>query len=504
MIDREEVYAYSEELRNTIFAIAVVIAAICLAIALLFARNISKPIRVLTEGSQKIGGGDLDHRIEIYSKDEIGNLAASFNNMAQDLSNKITEYMLAQEELRKSEEKYRNLFEGSKDAICVVTQEGNYLDFNQAYLDLFSYTREEVLKLKSVQLYYDPYDRMKFQQVIKQKGFVKDYEAKFRKKDGTKIDCFFTFTVLKAANGSILGYQGIIRDVSEEKQAKEALQRAHDELEMHVDERTAKLTKANKQLKREIAERNQLQKQLLQSQKMEAIGQLAGGVAHDFNTLLGTIFGYGDMLRDHLPEGSRPRDYLEELMWAAFSSRDLVMQLLNFGRPDEENRKPLQLSSVIEESVRMSRASLPTTINIHQNIEAASGTVLANPIQIQQVIINLCMNAGWAIDDKMGELEVSLKEVQVDADLASLNEVKEGSFFRLTVKDTGCGMQPEILDNIFEPFFTTKDIGKGSGLGLSVVHGIVKSHGGFITVDSDPGKGSKFHVYLPKFKEIHD
>ena len=234
---------------------------------------------------------------------------------------------------------------------------------------------------------------------------------------------------------------------------------------------------------------------------MEAVGSLAGGVAHDFNTLLGIIFGYGNMLSDHIPQEGRAHDYLENLMEAGRRSKDLVRGLMDFARPSAEGREPLLLASIADESLRLLRASLPATITIHPNFAAESATLLANPTQIGQVIMNLGINAGDALGDEGGELGVSPEEVEVDVGLAALQGVEPGDYLRLTVSDNGVGMDGESRERIFEPFYTTKGVGQGSGLGLSVAHGIVESHGGFITVESEPGVGSLFQVYLPRFRE---
>jgi PAS domain S-box-containing protein len=247
----------------------------------------------------------------------------------------------------------------------------------------------------------------------------------------------------------------------------------------------------------DITDLKQLEAQLFQSQKMEAIGQLAGGIAHDFNSLLGIILGYGDMMRDDIPEDSLIRNNLEGIINAGDRAKALVKQLLDFAGPSEADRPPIRLVPLVEDSLRLLRSSLPTTITIRQQIEAISSTVLANSTQIAQVIMNLGMNAGDAIGEREGEIEMTLKEIGVDGELASFQAVSPGTYVRLSVNDTGCGMSPETLKHIFEPFFTTKEVGKGSGLGLSVVHGIVKSHGGFITVESELGKGSSFQVYFP-------
>jgi len=201
-------------------------------------------------------------KLNLELEDQVDRQTAELVKANVQLKQEIEERKQTEEALRKSEEKYRTLFESSKDAIFINTREGNFLEFNQSFLDLFGYTRDEMLKLNAVQLYSDPNNRVKVLQEKEQKGFVKNYKVKFRKKDGTKIDCLLTSNVIKASDGSILGYQGIIRDISEEKRAKEALQRAKDELELRVDERTAEIAKANEQLRREIVERKQTEEEL--------------------------------------------------------------------------------------------------------------------------------------------------------------------------------------------------------------------------------------------------
>lgn len=251
----------------------------------------------------------------------------------------------------------------------------------------------------------------------------------------------------------------------------------------------------------EITHLKHLEEQLLQSQKMEAVGQLAGGIAHDFNTLLGIILGYGDMMKDDISEDSLLWKNLEEIIAAAYRARGLVNQILEFARPSEKARHPIRLASIVENSIWLLRSSLPAIIGIRQRIETSSSLVLANSTQIAQVIMNLGINAGDALGEQGGEIGITLEEVEIDAELAGLEAVKQGAYVRLSINDTGCGMSKEILKRIFEPFFTTKDVGKGSGLGLSVVHGIVKSHKGFIRVESEPGKGSTFQVYLPRIDD---
>ncbi len=248
----------------------------------------------------------------------------------------------------------------------------------------------------------------------------------------------------------------------------------------------------------DISQIKLLEEQVRQAQKMEVVGQLAGGVAHDFNTLLGVILGYSEMLRDTLPEGGVGRSNIDSVLGAGRRAKALVKQLMDFSRLGTAQQEEVQLASLLKSTIRLLRPSLPEGIGIRQDIQETGDTIRANAMQIGQVIMNLCMNGADAIGDAAGELRIGLKEAEVNVSMASARAVQPGAYLKLTVADTGCGMDQDTMQHLFEPFFTTKGVGKGTGLGLAVVHGIVKSHGGFVIVDSEPGKGSRFHVYLPK------
>ena len=246
-------------------------------------------------------------------------------------------------------------------------------------------------------------------------------------------------------------------------------------------------------------EKKELQTQLQQAQKMQAIGTMAGGIAHDFNNILFPIVGYTEMAMADLPEDSLTRSNLEEVLKAADRAKGLVRQILTFSRQSEQERKPLKIQPIVKEALTLLRASLPTTIEIRQKIDKACGAILADPIQIHQVMMNLCTNAYHAMREKGGVLGVTLTEVDIDSsDLGSNVDLKPGPYVRLTVSDTGRGMKRAEMERIFEPYFTTKGPGEGAGMGLAVVHGVARSHGGHITVYSEPGKGAAFHVYLPR------
>lgn len=245
-------------------------------------------------------------------------------------------------------------------------------------------------------------------------------------------------------------------------------------------------------------ERQRLDEQVRQGQKMQAIGTLAGGIAHDFNNILAAILGYTELASEDIPRDSLPWRNLQHVLTAAARARELVQQIMAFSRQSTPQRQPVDLHLLVREMLSLLRASLPSTIEIRQHIATDIGTVLAAPTQLHQVLLNLCANAERAMRATGGVLDVRLEAVHVDATLAAAHpELTPGPHARLTVRDTGHGMAPEVLERIYEPFFTTKDVGEGTGMGLAVAHGIVASHGGAMTVTSAPGKGTTFAIYLP-------
>jgi PAS domain S-box-containing protein len=251
--------------------------------------------------------------------------------------------------------------------------------------------------------------------------------------------------------------------------------------------------------KRAEEDKEKLEAQLRQAQKLEAIGTLAGGIAHDFNNILGIIIGNTELAAFDLPEHSREKQNIEQALKACARAKGLVQQILVFSRMEGRlERQPVDLGSAIRETLKFLRASLPTTIEIRQNIPEKDLVALADMTQIRQLLTNLCTNAAHAMEETGGILDVSLTEVDVDPDsMPPHSNLKPGRYARLRVGDTGQGMGSWTLERIFDPYFTTKEVGKGSGLGLSVVQGIVTRHEGAITVHSEPGKGSTFDVYLP-------
>ncbi len=244
-------------------------------------------------------------------------------------------------------------------------------------------------------------------------------------------------------------------------------------------------------------ENKKLQTQLIQAQKMESIGTLAGGIAHDFNNILSAVIGYTELAKMKLESDSAIMDDLKEVLTAGERAKDLVRQILTFSRQTKEEKIPVQAGLIAKEALKLLRSSLPVTIDMRQNIKSQS-VILTDPTQLHQIVMNLCTNAAHAMREKSGILEVTLTDVRLDSDFASTHpEIQPGDYLKLTVSDTGHGMTPEVMSRIFDPFFTMKDKDEGTGLGLSVVHGIVKDCGGTISVYSEPGKGTTFNLYFP-------
>lgn len=245
----------------------------------------------------------------------------------------------------------------------------------------------------------------------------------------------------------------------------------------------------------------ELQAQLNQAQKMESIGAMAGGIAHDFNNILSAILGFSELALMNLEDRKQVEEYMGEVLKGAERARNLVKQILTFSRKTQQEKQPLQIAIIIKEALKLLRSSIPTTIEIRENI-ASRATILADPTQVHQIIMNLCTNAYHAMRETGGTLAVELKEIELaDQDITPEFNIQPGKYLQLEVGDTGCGMTSEIKEKIFEPYFTTKEVGAGTGLGLAVVHGIVHDYNGCINVYSEVGCGTTIHLYFPVMEE---
>jgi PAS domain S-box-containing protein len=371
----------------------------------------------------------------------------------------VTEQKLTQQQCSISEQKYRSLFEESIDGIFITERNGVLIDANQSFLDLFGYNRDEMIGRSILMTYVDPSDRESFQREIEKNGAARDYPLKLFKKDGTLMDCLINGSVRLSDDGTILGYRGIIRDIT----AQRALER-----------------------------------QLLQAQKMEAIGTLAGGVAHDFNNLLTVILGYCELLladkRGDDPEFSD----LRTIHQTAKRGADLVKRILTFSRKVDTNKLPLDLNREVNKAQELLSRTIPKMISIELHLTDNLNKINADPSQIEQILLNLAVNAKDAMPQTGGALIVGTRNAVLDVEYCrSHTDAKPGDYVILSVSDTGHGMDRKVMEHIFEPFYSTKKPGQGTGLGLSMVYGIVQNHGGWISCYSEPGAGTTFQIYFP-------
>ncbi len=385
------------------------------------------------------------------------------------VSRDITERKRTEEELQKSEAKYRFLTEKMNDMIWTVD-----LNFKTTYVSpsiekVLGFTVEERLRQDPLEM-ITPESYANTQAILRkelerdqEEGVDPDrmitFEMECYHKDGSTVWTENVVSAIRDENGHIIGIHGVSRDNSQSRR---------------------------------------IEMQLRQAQKMEAMGTLAGGIAHDFNNILSAIIGYTELAQDYVTEGSKVQRNLEEVLKAGLRARDLVRQILTFSRQVEGERKPVQVHLIVNEALKLLRSSIPSTIKIRESIDKKSGMVIADPTQIHQVVMNLCTNAYQAMDDHGGVMHVALEKIMVDSDFIKIQpQLQEGPYIRLSVSDTGEGMDSPTLERIFDPFFTTKTQGKGTGLGLATVHGIVTNLQGIIHVDSTVGQGSTFSVYLP-------
>jgi len=387
------------------------------------------------------------------------------------LQKEIEDRKQAERSIKEAEKKYRHLLENLPQKIFHKDANSIYVSCNENYAKDLNINPEQIVGTTDFNYYskelaekYINDDRR-----IIESGKSEDIVEKYI----VGLSEYWVHTIktpIKDNSGQVTGVLGIFRDITDIKKMED--------------------------------EKAVLETQLQQAQKMEAIGVLAGGIAHDFNNLLGIILGNTELALDDIPEWNPARHNMEEVLKASFRAKNVIRQLLSFSRKSEIIKKPVAIGPIIKESLNLMRSSLPTTIEIRKNISEDASTVLADPTQIHQIIVNLCTNAAHAMDKNGGILEVSLDNLILDEKSAlQYTDINIGHFVCLSVTDTGCGISPELKERIFDPYFTTKDVGKGSGMGLSVVHGIVKNHNGAIFVYSEPEKGSRFKILLPAIEE---
>jgi PAS domain S-box-containing protein len=369
----------------------------------------------------------------------------------------------SEEALRASEERYHTIFSASVDGLAMCTPDGRIMDANPAFCRLHGYTREELLAAESFQFVHpDSHLRCWAFFEAASCGHSLKSEARAKRKDGTIFDAEVHGVPVHYGNEPHLLL--IMRDISERKQAE--------------------------------AERARLEAQLRQAQKMEAIGHLTGGVAHDFNNILTAVMGYVAMAQERVAsQGDEKLDkYLDRALRSGRQARDLIQQMLTFSRGQRGEPRALQLPPLVKESVKLMRSTLPSSIEFDTELDAALPAVLLDPVHLEQVLMNLCINARDAMQGA-GTLRIALrKTTHRDSVCTSCHQPVRDTYVELAVSDTGSGISAEVVERMFEPFFSTKETGKGSGMGLSTVHGIVHEHGGHIVVETAPGRGARFCV----------
>ncbi len=403
---------------------------------------------------------------------------------------------------RKAEALLRKLYtsiEQSPVSEIITDREGNIEYVNPVFLHQVNLKPTEVIGRSIDILEIDSFEKSEYK-CIKE---IIDARAEWRGEIFSKTENplweSIVVTPIQNPNGDIENYIIVKLDITKQKLVQKELQEAHDELDRRVKERTAELQKANTELQVEIGERKRFEYALKQSQKMQTIGTLAGGIAHDFNNILTAIFGYANIAKRNIGKKKRVKFNIEQITIAANRAKEIVEQILIFSNRVEKKQISVHLGLVIKEVIKLINVTIPDTIKINEKIKTDSECILADPSQIFQVLMNLCTNSFHAMMQTGGVLEITLESVIVDSMLLKKStNLHEGKYLRLEVKDTGCGMEKQVLERIFEPFYTTKKITEGTGLGLSVVHGIIISHKGDIFIESEPGKGTKVIIYLPQ------
>ncbi|MDM8536660.1 ATP-binding protein, partial [Desulfobacterales bacterium HSG17] len=434
------------------------------------------------KATSEIGKGDFEHTIDISQHDEFGNLADSFNRMTSKLQktttsielleNEVVDRKQAEKALKNNQKFLNEIINQSPFATWISDEKGTIIKCNTALEKLLNITDEQLIGKYNV--FEDeiaieqgliPKIRTVFEDG-KTANFSVEWDAnEIGYKDAKKVHIEGTMFPIHDNKGNLTNVVNHWIDITKRKQAEKA--------------------------------KTQLEVQLQQTQKMESIGTLAGGIAHDFNNILFPIIGHSEMLMEDIPEESPFSNDIKQIYTGAMRASELVKQILTFSRQESGELKLMKMQPIIKEALKLIRSTIPTSIEIKQNLLSDCGAIKADPTQIHQIVMNLATNAYHAMEKTCGTLNIRLKEVEREEPDLFDSDIKPGKYACLSISDTGKGMDKKLIEKIFDPFFTTKKIGKGTGMGLSVVHGIIKNMHGTIKVYSELNKGTEFHVYLP-------
>jgi PAS domain S-box-containing protein len=421
--------------------------------------SLKRPLIRLNEIVGSYAAGNYRPSMQDVTHIELQPLVSTLNQMGHKIEHHLST-------IRRAEKKYRGIFENALEGIYQTTLDGRILSANPAFARILGYDSPGQLMEQIVNIgeqhWKNPDERQEMVRELIAHGTVTAYETRMVRRDGQLIWVQINGRPVYDASGNLSHLEGMVQD---------------------------------------ITEKMQLENQIRQSQKMDAIGTLAGGIAHDFNNMLGVIIGCTELAMDGIAEGGKTRADMERVLDASLRAKALVRQILTFSRQSESEFKPLIVAPFLKEVVKFLQTTLPANMEVRLAPGSDDFTILADPTQLQQILLNLCTNAAHALTPEGGVIDISLTEQIVAApeDMPP-TDLTPGAYVHLVVRDNGQGIAPEDLHRVFDPFFTTKKVGEGTGLGLSVVHGIVKNHGGAVYAESEPGRGTAMHVFLPSLK----
>ena len=466
--------AFVERTVNNLIASAVLLVVLSVVLVMMFHRLLTRPLAQLC-GELAVIDIERPARAPLttprgHGGDELGLVVATINRLLEKIERSLEERRQVEKELQAAEQKYRSIFDNAIEGIYQISFSGRFLSVNPALAGAIGYDSPQQLMDGVVdigrQLYAEPAQWYAFLSVLQRDGYVVNIETPFLRRDGSTLWASQSARIVRdGQSGAALFIEGTVADISGSKKA--------------------------------MADLARVEAQLMQAQKMEALGNLAGGIAHDFNNLLQIISGTVQLLLLKKKEGDEDYRQLREVHLAAGRAADLVRRMLTFSRKVEARKVSLDLNEAVDNALHLLQRTVPKMIELRADLAEGLPAIAADPLQIEQVLVNLANNGVQAMEEggrltmvtELLDLSQGLREGEID--------LSPGSYVRLRVTDSGHGMDEETRRRIFEPFFTTKPPGKGSGLGLSSVYGIVSAHGGQIACRSQPGRGSVFDVYLP-------
>ena len=469
-------------IRNLIL-LCLPLLGLTLTVSFLILKKVTSPLNAMAQDAVRIAEnpsgrnlaekgirhGEFLHLAKAFNKVLSANRQRTeeLNTANLKLQRQIEERQRVALALADSESRLRSLQNNIPIGLFRSTLEGRFLSVNPMLAKIFGYESETQLRQVNAELLYqDPKERDMYLTELKFLKMVQAKRIRFRHRDGTPFWGSMHVKLVEDAHTGETYLDGTVQDITEQVKAAE--------------------------------EKRKLEMQLRQAQKMESIGTLAGGIAHDFNNILASIIGFSELALEDAEAQTLQQENLRYVLIAANRAKNLVNQILAFARQSDVEQRPMQPQLILKEALKFIRSTLPTTIRVKEQIQSQT-TILADPTQIHQIIVNLCSNANHAMQPSGGELTISLVDEDIDKPIAEQPiKIAPGRYVRLSVTDSGQGIPESILERIFEPFFTTKEQGKGTGMGLAVVQGIVRSHRGFVTVESVPGKGATFNVFLPE------